>query len=444
LDSRDIHKKIKGKKIDVIITSPPYADLKNYGAENQIGYGQKYKDYLNDLENIFSYCSKIVKDTGSLWIIIDTYKKEGKIRLLPFDLANCLEKKWDIRDIIIWNKDKTLPWSNKGRLRNIFEYILFFTKTNSSDFKYYINRIKNPTELKKWWVKYPERYNPNGKTPDRIWDISLSEEKIWKFSIPTQGKWGNGWVRHSCPFPPQLIERILLLTTDEKDVVLDPFAGSGSVLAQAQVMKRKAIGFDINPDFKKMYHEKVYPEIKRMWEIRKKELKEIKNSQIKLRDTIYKLRKLKYPKELIKKSIKAGLSNDALEGLNSILVLDQKSDAPQIFLVYNNRPPDDSEFTELWETIEETPRWIYGFKPKPQIISLSKMIRNKEKLGIPTNLFLYSKGKTHYYKSDLSFDKWIQKSKSEEWEDNYLEIIPPIISNIEVKEKVRELKQKKQ
>ena len=440
-DTRNIKSIIKEKIVDVIITSPPYWNLKNYNVEGQIGYGQKYEDYLKDLGNIFNYFSKIVKDTGSLWIIIDTFKKDGEIKLLPFDITKKIQKNWKLQDIIIWNKDKTLPWSTKGRLRNIFEYILFFTKVGSEDFKYYIDRIKISTDFKKWWVKYPERYNPNGKTPHRLWEIPLPEGEIWKFPIPTQGAWGNGWVKHACPFPPKLVERILLLTTDEGDVVLDPFAGSGSVLAQARVMNRKAIGFDINPDFKRMYEEKVYPEIKRMWNIRKKELKEEKYIQAKLRDTIYRLRKLKYPKDLIKESIKIGLSEEALYGLNSILILDRQSSDPQIYLVYDNKIPDKTHFTELWKTIDKIPEWKYGFKPKPKIIRLPELIKDKDKLGIPSKLYLYPRGRTNYFESNLSFDEWIKKIKSEDWKDNFIDIIPPIVSNIEVREKVRESRQ---
>jgi DNA modification methylase len=440
-DTRRINEKIDKKIIDVIITSPPYWNLKDYKVVNQIGHDQSYNNYLQDLKNIFSYCSTIVKNTGSLWIIIDTFKYQNQLKLLPFDLSKEIQNEWKLQDIIIWAKDKTLPWSHKGRLRNIFEYILFFTKTDCSKFKYHIDKIKDPSDLKKWWVKYPERYNPLGKTPSRLWEIPYIKGDVWKIPIPAQGTWGNGWVRHSCPFPPQLIERILLLTTDENDVVLDPFAGSGSVLAQARVMKRKAIGFDINKEFKRMYEESVYPEIKRLWKLRKKELQKNDILQRSLEDTIKKLRKLKYPKDLLNKSIKIGLSREIISNLNSIFLINRKNeyDEPQMFLVFKDLVPDDKIVSELWKTNDSIPKWRYGFKPDIKIINQNDFVKKKKILKIPTRLFLYENGSTNYFTSSLTFDEWFQKDKLDDWTDEKKNSIPPILSNLEIREKEREL-----
>ena len=142
-DARLLKTRIKEKIVDVTITSPPYWKLKDYGSESQIGFGQRYETYLADIKNIFRDVFDITKETGSLWIVIDTFKKGGETHLLPFDVANCLRNVgWKLQDIVIWVKDKNLPWSHKGKLRNIYEYILFFSK--SSNFKFYVDRIKEP------------------------------------------------------------------------------------------------------------------------------------------------------------------------------------------------------------------------------------------------------------------------------------------------------------
>ena len=97
------------------------------------------------------------------------------------------------------------------------------------------------------------------------------------------------WFRFSAGFSAEWAERYLeSIKSVEKRLVLDPFAGSGSVLAQARVMKRKAIGFDINKDYKKMYEEKVFPQIKQLWETRVKELNEREKTQLILQKTIKK------------------------------------------------------------------------------------------------------------------------------------------------------------
>ncbi len=441
LDARRINEIIKEKIVDVIITSPPYWNLKDYKVKNQIGSGQSYDNYLLDLKNIFLYCSKITKDSGSLWIVIDTFKKDGKIQLLPFDLVREIEEKWTLQDIIIWQKDKTLPWSRKGLMRNIFEYILFFTKKGHSNFKYNIDRIKIPSELKRWWVKYPERYNPNGKTPHRLWELPPPYKELWKIPIPTQGAWGNGWVKHACPFPPELIERILLLTTDEDDVVLDPFAGSGSVIAQAKIMKRKAIGLDINEEFRNMYQKSVYPEIKQMWEARIGELKARNLAQYNLKKTIEKLRKLKYPKDLINRSVKEGVPKEIISGINSVFVINSEDEilGAEIYFIFEDLAPTEDMISKLWITAQKAPLSQYGFKPKIQLYNKNDFIKMSSELKIPNKLHLYSNGKTHFYRRLLTFDKWLKISELDNWKLNYKNHIPPILSDLEVRETEREL-----
>jgi DNA modification methylase len=65
--------------IDTTITSPPYWNLKNYGSKNQVGFGQKYEEYLDDLSGIFSGVYRVTKSTGSLWIVVDTIKHNGEL-----------------------------------------------------------------------------------------------------------------------------------------------------------------------------------------------------------------------------------------------------------------------------------------------------------------------------------------------------------------------------
>ena len=73
--------------VDVTITSPPYWNLKDYDIPNQIGYGQSKEDYLADMEIILAGCFSITKSTGSLWLVVDTYRDEGEVQLLPFELS---------------------------------------------------------------------------------------------------------------------------------------------------------------------------------------------------------------------------------------------------------------------------------------------------------------------------------------------------------------------
>lgn len=242
-DSRVLTKLLPTESISVTITSPPYFDLKDYGVPNQIGFGQQYEEYLEDLKRVFAEVFRATKPDGSLWIIVDTFRKGHEVLPLPFDLAAKLKSVgWSLRDIIIWKKERTLPWTHSGTTRKIFEYVLVFSK-NLAAFKYDPDKYRDTSDLKRWWVRYPERYNPKGK----------ALEEIWSYDIPTQGSWGKKYIRHFCPLPSDLVSRIVQLTTDKNCIVLDPFAGSGTVPTVSATLGRKFIGIELNPAYVEMF-----------------------------------------------------------------------------------------------------------------------------------------------------------------------------------------------
>src|SRR5438876_5336969 len=112
--------------ITCTITSPPYWKLKDYGHGDQIGWGQDYEDYLIDCRRILRALFRHTRSDGSLWLVADTLTKKesqhSRVQPLPFDLMVQAEVAgWILRDLVIWKKDKTLPWSSKGRFRNTFE-----------------------------------------------------------------------------------------------------------------------------------------------------------------------------------------------------------------------------------------------------------------------------------------------------------------------------------
>lgn len=291
IDSRKISETLdKAFQIQTTITSPPYFDMKDYGVDGQVGYGQKYEDYLDDLKLIFKQVLHQTKDDGTLWIIIDTFKRNHNIVPLPFDLTAKLQQVgWLLQDVIIWKKDKTVPWSNNGFTQRKFEYILLFSKNpifkNNKD----KIRVYDTRQLKKWWVKYPERYNPRGKALD----------EIWEYPIPVQGSWGDKYIRHFCPLPKDMVSNMIQISTDEGDLVFDPFAGTGTVLSQSAYMNRKYVGFELNPSYIKQFESYLQNTL----EIGKSEYTKMfeNQGQTEFEETILNLRALKYGRLLVKK-----------------------------------------------------------------------------------------------------------------------------------------------
>lgn len=248
----------QGGMVDVTITSPPYGGLIDYGAADQIGYGQSEDAYLGDLRRLLATLFQRTRDHGSLWLIVDSYLEKvsdsslSRLRPLPFIISEIAESEgWQLREIVIWRKDHTRPWTHHGKLRKSFEYVLLLVKSKS--FRFHVDRLRESSDLTSWWVRYPERYHPLGKSPESVWDIP----------IPVQGSWANTSAKHSCPLPVELVRRMVLLSSEPDDVILDPFAGVGTVPAVATEMGRCGIGIELNPDFAAQYNFSLRREVRK-------------------------------------------------------------------------------------------------------------------------------------------------------------------------------------
>lgn len=413
--------------VDVTITSPPYGSMKDYGTKNQIGYGQSHEQYLDSLSRIFQVLFDKTRDTGSLWLIADTFKERSQLRLLPFELVVSLEGiGWKLQDLIIWNKTKTLPWSRQGQFRRTFEYILFFSKSRT--FKYFVSRIKEPENLKEWWVKYPERYSPEGKVPTTIWN----------FSIPVQGSWSKVRFRHFCPFPTKLVERIVLLTTNLGDLVVDPFAGSGIVLAQAKAMGRKFLGCDVSKTYRDQFYRIISNHIGEKWNNNKRALKETDATRKHLAQTIRKLRQVKFPKTLFKE-VRKVIGPSRVSGVKAILakcVASNGRSAPhcfsQVFVYFlcaKGTPISEIE-REARRLSQKPPASKFGITAEVHAQFLESFWKSRDgRLLAGQKLFLYSEGVTHYAKADMRSTEWFS-APLQPWKR-----IPPILTNVEVRQK---------
>ncbi|MCA1040551.1 site-specific DNA-methyltransferase [Bacillus infantis] len=419
--------------IDLIVTSPPYWDMKQYGDVEQTGFHQSYEEYLNDIQQTFDTLYKLSKDTATLYVNSDTLKRNGRIIRLPDDIANRLEEVgWIHQDVIIWDKGKTLPWSRKGQMRNTFEYIHMFTK--SKNYKYYIERVKTVDELKEWWVDYPERYSPEGKVPDNIWE----------YIIPTQGSWGtkkdfgDKEFKHACPFPPEMMARIIKLSSDEGDVVFDPYAGTGTLLATAEKLNRKYLGLDTNPEYKQIFEHVTKPLIDSKINEINYYYQEQDRLKSLLQEAIYKLRVLKFPKALIKflnKSenllpIKAALAIN-IEMSNEENEVKHKIGKASYYLVTEAELTEEMDYS-LKDIISKAPFSKYGLITNVKFVTPDEatIIIN----SLSANLNLYTKGNINDTFGQVTPEE--AKRIIEEGVLNHRHTdkdIPPIFSNIQIR-----------
>ena len=271
-------------------------------------------------------------------------------------------------------------------MRSLFEYILVFSK--SDNYKFHIDRVREYGALKKWWVKYPERYNPKGKTP----------EAIWRFPIPVQGSWGDNYIRHFCPLPEDLIAQILKITTDEGDVVLDPFAGSGAVLAKAENMKRLYIGTELNQDYIEMFQSYV----QETSDVKQKQYEQEKlwlSDQSSFEHLITNLRILKYARTLYSKlpaEIQRQIVRIYVEKSTEILKKNNSIASAKYVLQTNHNINEDDIIDKIDVAIAKPPLSKFGIEPS---FSITQNID-----VIDTEIATYTKTATHKYNRLINFD----------------------------------------
>lgn len=134
-DCLELLKQMPDKSIDMVITSPPYYNLRDYGAVGQIGAETDPNDYLDKLLQVFTEVHRVLKDSGSCWVNLDDVYSNQSLLCIPdrFKIRMC-EAGWLCRNEIIWHKPNAMPSSAKSRFNNDFEKLFFFTKRNKYHF----------------------------------------------------------------------------------------------------------------------------------------------------------------------------------------------------------------------------------------------------------------------------------------------------------------------
>ena len=129
--------------IDTIVTSPPYFQQRDYGSEKQIGLEASASEYVARLSALFRELRRVVKPTGSAWVVIGDKYEDGELLGIPWQVCfGIKETGWKLRSDCIWHKPNAMPSSIKSRPTTDHEYIFFFS--NSSDYHYDADAIREP------------------------------------------------------------------------------------------------------------------------------------------------------------------------------------------------------------------------------------------------------------------------------------------------------------
>ncbi len=234
--------------ISLVVTSPPYWHIKDYGTSNQTGYGQSLHEYLKDLFLVWSECFRVLKPGRRLCINIgDQFARAsiyGRYKIIPIHaefISQCEQIGFDFMGSIIWQKKTTMnpsggavimgsyPHPPNGIIEIDYEHILIFKKPGK-----------------------PEKIEKDIKEQSR-----LSKEE-WKEYF--SGHWnfkGARQIGHEAMFPEELPRRLIRMFSFVGETVMDPFLGSGTTAIMALALSRNAVGCEINKEFIHTIQEKI-------------------------------------------------------------------------------------------------------------------------------------------------------------------------------------------
>lgn len=227
--------------VQLVVTSPPYWQLKDYGAPGQIGFDQSYADYIASLNAVWAECYRVLGTGCRLCINIgDQFARAahyGRYKVIPIReeiVRGCEHLGFDYMGAVIWQKATTMntsgggavmgsfPHPRNGILKIDYEFILLFKKLGQ-----------------------PPRVTPQQKAASALttqeWNTYFSGH--WNFAGEKQG---DG---HLAMFPMELPRRLIKMFSFAGETVLDPFLGSGTTLRAAMELGRQGIGYEINRDF---------------------------------------------------------------------------------------------------------------------------------------------------------------------------------------------------
>jgi adenine-specific DNA-methyltransferase len=227
-------KQIKGRQVQLFVTSPPYNIGKRYEKR------RSFDEYLLDQERVIAQCVERLTESGSVCWQVGNHVDDGAIVPLDIALYPLFAKHGLVlRNRIVWHFEHGLHCSR--RLSGRHETILWFTRPGN-DYTFDLDPIRVPQKYPgKRYYKGPKAgqfsANPLGKNPGDVWVIpNVKHNHVEKTS-------------HPCQFPVELVERLILATTHPGDLVVDPYIGSGTTAVAALLHGRRVAGADIVGEF---------------------------------------------------------------------------------------------------------------------------------------------------------------------------------------------------
>jgi site-specific DNA-methyltransferase (adenine-specific) len=245
-DSRKL-KSIADDSVHLIVTSPPYWQLKDYG-ENQIGFHDNYEEYINNLNHVWAECFRVLAPGCRMCVNIgDQFARGvyyGRYKVIPIReeiIRFCETLGMDYMGAVIWQKATTMnttggavimgsfPHPRNGILKLDYEFILIFKKLGNAPKATKEQKEKSKMTTEEWNKYFAGHWNFNGAKQDG----------------------------HIAMFPEELPHRLIKMFSFVGETVFDPFIGSGTTALAAKNLGRNYLGYEINESYKFIIKQKI-------------------------------------------------------------------------------------------------------------------------------------------------------------------------------------------
>ena len=243
-DSSELLFQMEKESIDLVVTSPPYSDLRKYGGVGDTWNENKFKEIAQQLY-------RVIKNGGVIVWVVNDKTENGSKSLVSFKQALYFQSiGFNCNDVMIWEKTNPMPVVRQPRYQDVFEYMFVFSKGKPKTF----NPIMIPCKCagQEYHSTTKNMGGENGRTYK---EFNINSEKvkgnIWEIAI------ARNKTIHPAVFPEQLAIDHIKSWSNEGDIVLDPFIGSGTTAIAAIKTNRKYIGIDLNKDYIDLTNERL-------------------------------------------------------------------------------------------------------------------------------------------------------------------------------------------
>jgi adenine-specific DNA-methyltransferase len=240
--------------VNTIVTSPPYNLDKKYGKYDD---NRPFEEWENLIDLTAKAAHRILKNNGSFFLNVSPIPDKKTKEIIPLDaIAYFIFKKngFYLRNSIIWHFNNMQNCTN--RLSGRWESVLWFVK-DINNYQFNLDDIRIP-----YITKNDKRLEGGtGRNPTDTWNFDLPSSDFWYFDrVNNMTKNKLGLTEHPCIYPTAMIERIIKMSTQIGDVVLDPFLGSGTTLVAARKLKRIGLGIELDDRYSEIIEKRIINE----------------------------------------------------------------------------------------------------------------------------------------------------------------------------------------